>query len=650
MNRALTAFQMALRIAGASSPVLLIAALVAVLALVPVSHPATASVVANVVNSLDDDEDEDDAECTLREAIVSANTNTASGPGVGECIGGITNEIDFDIDGCPPACTIQPTVPLPNITRDSTQIDGTSEPDYDGTPLVTVDGSVISGTIGLRFDGNDGLLDSLVVQNFPHWGVWVTGAGVEITDNVIDGNGTVNNGGGIIAQTAGPGLTVTGNTISNNTTHGIDSWSDNAVVSDNTFDNNGAWGVNLTVQNPAATLTVQNNVVTGSGVFGMLILDGASPTITGNTIDDTHFLGMSVAADGAIVSGNTVTNSGADVDSTTGVGINLRGDNITVTNNVASNNLGSGIAVRGIDVQVGGTGPGDGNTLTANGDAGVLVRDDDPQTLGVSILGNSIFGNGGLGIEHEPDGVEVNDDLDADTGPNRLQNFPELTEATTENGLTVAGVINTVPDTPLRIELFGSDECDPSDHGEGQFYLGFVVATTDGAGDAAFETSNLGLPDPGSFITSTATNLGTGDTSEFSACLLFGAVTSPTATPTPGPTSTGTPAPTATPTPVPTGEPQLAQGDNDCDGDTDSVDALKGLQHLAAINFSQEPGCPALGGALPAAAPAGDPPDVFGDVDCDNDIDAVDALKILRNLAALSVSQNEPCTNIGEPL
>jgi len=96
--------------------------------------------------------------------------------------------------------------------------------------------------------------------------------------------------------------------------------------------------------------------------------------------------------------------------------------------------------------------------------------------------------------------------------------------------------------------------------------------------------------------------------------------------------------------------PGLIQGDNDCDGDTDSVDALAGLRQLAALGVNQQPGCPALGGALPAAAPAGEPPDVFGDVDCDGDTDSVDALKILQFVAAIPFSQNEPCVDLGEQL
>jgi hypothetical protein len=70
------------------------------------------------------------------------------------------------------------------------------------------------------------------------------------------------------------------------------------------------------------------------------------------------------------------------------------------------------------------------------------------------------------------------------------------------------------------------------------------------------------------------------------------------------------------------------------------------LQHVAAIGFTQEEGCPALRGAVPA----GDPPDLFGDVDCDGDVDSVDGLKILQFVAAIAFTQTEPCADIGESL
>lgn len=47
------------------------------------------------------------------------------------------------------------------------------------------------------------------------------------------------------------------------------------------------------------------------------------------------------------------------------------------------------------------------------------------------------------------------------------------------------------------------------------------------------------------------------------------------------------------------GQNGLLQGDVDCDGDVDAVDALKDLQHVAAIGFSQTEPCPDVGTAIP---------------------------------------------------
>ena len=108
------------------------------------------------------------------------------------------------------------------------------------------------------------------------------------------------------------------------------------------------------------------------------------------------------------------------------------------------------------------------------------------------------------------------------------------------------------------------------------------------------------------------------------------ATTTPTPTPTAGPTET----PVATErTPVPTGTPsgKAIQGDTDCDGDVDSVDGLFVLRDVAGFDPSE---CIEQ-----------------GDVDCDEDRDSVDALGILRDVAALPpLVQQEPCADIGTPL
>jgi hypothetical protein len=41
---------------------------------------------------------------------------------------------------------------------------------------------------------------------------------------------------------------------------------------------------------------------------------------------------------------------------------------------------------------------------------------------------------------------------------------------------------------------------------------------------------------------------------------------------------------------------------------------------------------------------------IWGDVDCNDTVTSVDALKILRHVADLPVDQDEPCTDIGEQI
>jgi CSLREA domain-containing protein len=89
-------------------------------------------------------------------------------------------------------------------------------------------------------------------------------------------------------------------------------------------------------------------------------------------------------------------------------------------------------------------------------------------------------------------------------------------------------------------------------------------------------------------------------------------------------------------------EVPIAQGDVDCSQGVDAVDALKVLRFAAGLSVTQTEPCPDLPSPV-----AGFP---LGDVDCSGLVNAVDALKILRHNAALSVTQTEPCTDIGQGL
>ena len=160
------------------------------------------------------------------------------------------------------------------------------------------------------------------------------------------------------------------------------------------------------------------------------------------------------------------------------------------------------------------------NRIAFNTLDGIFVQD--TAGSGNGIQENEIFSNGGLGIDLAPDGVNTNDDGDTDSGPNDLQNYPEITAATTDaSSLTITGTVNTIADQQLgiNIEFFASPSCDPSGYGEGKVYLGENWVSTDSNGDGSFvETFAYSLP--GYYITATANPESTQNTSEFSECIL----------------------------------------------------------------------------------------------------------------------------------
>ncbi len=102
-------------------------------------------------------------------------------------------------------------------------------------------------------------------------------------------------------------------------------------------------------------------------------------------------------------------------------------------------------------------------------------------------------------------------------------------------------------------------------------------------------------------------------TSDGQICIAATPAPTHTATPMPTPTHAATPTHTLSPspTPSPAPEPQFSNGDIDCDGDVDSVDALKVLRHVAGMSVSQIDPCPdigstaALGGSAPEPLLAG---------------------------------------------
>ena len=83
------------------------------------------------------------------------------------------------------------------------------------------------------------------------------------------------------------------------------------------------------------------------------------------------------------------------------------------------------------------------------------------------------------GSTSAPTGTTPNDDLDGDSGPNQLQNGPEIESAT---DTTVDWELESEPGTDYRLDFFASDACDPSGSGEAQTYLDSITVTTNNNG------------------------------------------------------------------------------------------------------------------------------------------------------------------------
>jgi CSLREA domain-containing protein len=247
--------------------------------------------------------------------------------------------------------------------------------------------------------------------------------------------------------------------------------------------------------NAKGTTTVSNRI----GVFPTGIATGKNEVVGGNTLAARNLIsGNLIGVDLlrlATVKGNLI---GTEKDGTTALG------NVT------------GVLVEGPDNIIGGNGAAR-NTISFNGQNGVEISDG----TGNRILSNSIFFNGGLGIDLGGNfAVTPNDPQDPDTGPNRLQNYPEINSGKRfpDNTTTITASLNSTPGSTFTIQFFSSPAADASSFGEGKTFLGEIQVTTNTRGDTgtfAFTTSQGAAP-VGQFITATATNVATGDTSEFS--------------------------------------------------------------------------------------------------------------------------------------
>jgi hypothetical protein len=225
--------------------------------------------------------------------------------------------------------------------------------------------------------------------------------------------------------------------------------------------------------------------------------NNAGNVISGNV---GNGLTLSSNATDTLVEGNSI---GTDVTGTIPLGNGA--DGVRIVGNTASNNT------------IGGTAAGAGNIIAFNGGPGVGLSPGYsffPYSVNNAMLSNSIYGNAGLGIDINEDGVTPNTPGGPHAGPNDLQNYPVLLAAAGRGGKTaIKGTLNSTPSTTFTVQFFASAAADPSGYGQGQYYLGSTTVTTDSSGNASFQvTFKL---QTGTVVSATATDPD-GNTSEFS--------------------------------------------------------------------------------------------------------------------------------------
>ncbi|HEV8327822.1 MAG TPA: DUF4347 domain-containing protein, partial [Nitrospiraceae bacterium] len=449
---------------------------------------------------------------SLRQAI--NNANAAAG----------TDTIVFNIAGAG-LHTINMNTALPTIT-DRVIIDGYTQTgssvntlSVGNNAVLTIEldgtgsGSVNGLTLGAGSDGST--IRGLVINRFS-----LSGIQVNSTNNLIVGNWIGVDATGTLDR----GNTVDGITISaNNNTIGGSTAAERNVISGNNDEgidiDPGISGViirgNYIGTNASGTAAIGNGQA-AAGTWGGVLIDGNNNTLGGSNTGDGNLIsgnfqyGVLINGTGNSVLGNII---GTDASGTAGVG-----------------NVGDGVRIGGSANSVGGTAVGAGNLIAFNTANGINIT----AGTGDALLGNQIHSNTLLGINLGAAGVTANDAGDGDAGANNLQNYPVLTstQIVSSTQVNLVGSLNSAANSQFRIEFFSNTAQDGTGFGEGQTYLGFVNVTTDGSGNANFNTTLAATVSAGNFISATATRSNATfttftDTSEFAQDRVVPANTAP---------------------------------------------------------------------------------------------------------------------------
>lgn len=326
----------------------------------------------------------------------------------------------------------------------------------------TSSGAVVQGNyIGTDIDG------TAVAPNYYGISIFGTGVANTLIGGVNPGEGNIlsgNIGAGVyVKQTSAAsntqvfgntiGLGANGSVLAGAKGNGVWLYSANGVRvggsnagEENIISGNTAGtGVTFTSASGGSGVAIQGNLIgfkadgetAAPNVYGVNFLSVTDPV-------GSYLIGGSGAGQGNYIAYNTSSNISItgftdSSGSPTKYPINIYGNTIGLTKSGKRSNASNGIAVstNAARINVGGVGAGEGNLISGNSAYGISIISGDK----VAVRGNSIVGNGGIGLDLRgvggvPDDNDAPSALDADTGGNNLQNFPRRSTVTKCDGST----------------------------------------------------------------------------------------------------------------------------------------------------------------------------------------------------------------------
>jgi hypothetical protein len=405
---------------------------------------------------------------SLRQAITDANA------------GGGT--VAFNIPVAPRTITLSSPLPLAGA---SVIIDGATQPGYAGAPMVEISGASIPSGGSQGCVRTSGTVRGIAVNRCFYADIEGVGAPVIAANyiglNLMGGFAPPNRFGVLLA----PG--------SSGAVIGGSSFADGNVITETSVGVRGDSVSNVLISHNKMGTDPTGAPYVGN-LNGIQLSDGSNVNITFNVISGFHGIDVAFSSN-VTIKNNTITRA---INTDLVVGIEL----LFGTSNVTIGDVAGG-----------------GNTITSNSSGVVVVSGTNN-----AIRGNSISPRfGGLAIDlsptFPPDGQTPNDSGDADAGPNNLQNYPVVTQVTASGGATIiAGTLNSAAGQSFTIDFYW-DNAPCNGPAQAKNYLGSLAVTTDGAGNAAINTSFPTALPSGASLTATATDSG-GNTSETAPCAL----------------------------------------------------------------------------------------------------------------------------------